>query len=188
MDLAPYPAPMTRDTFLDWAERQELPYEFDGLGPVPMNGGSVGHYAIASRILFELMVRLEGRPNQVISAGAGVMTIEGGVRFPDVVITRSPVDAKARLIPDPVIVFEVSSPSSVRVDRYTKATEYAAVPSILRYIIVEQDSIDAAVMFRTEGSQPWTLTTVSGGAMVQLPEVGIEVSLMDFYKDVEMPA
>ena len=32
--------PMTIDQFLAWEERQELRYEFDGLQPVAMTGGT----------------------------------------------------------------------------------------------------------------------------------------------------
>ena len=34
---------MTLAEFLAWEERQELPYEFDGLPPVAMTGGTVAH-------------------------------------------------------------------------------------------------------------------------------------------------
>ena len=37
------PNPMTLAQFLEWEERQPLRYEFDGIGPVAMTGGSVGH-------------------------------------------------------------------------------------------------------------------------------------------------
>ena len=38
--------PMSLDAFLDWEERQELRYEFDGFQPVAMTGGTFEHSAI----------------------------------------------------------------------------------------------------------------------------------------------
>lgn len=38
--------PMTLAEFLEWEERQELRYEFDGVGPVAMIGGTFAHAAI----------------------------------------------------------------------------------------------------------------------------------------------
>ena len=35
--------PMTLAEFLEWEERQPLRYEFDGVGPVAMTGGTYGH-------------------------------------------------------------------------------------------------------------------------------------------------
>ena len=188
MDMAPNPAPMTREAFLDWAERQELPYEFDGVGPVPMNGGSFVHFAIATRIAGVLNKALEGRLFEAVSAGFGVATSDNRVRFPDVVVIRSPCDLKARLAPYPLIVFELSSPTSVRIDRYVKAREYAGVPSILRFVILEQDSIDATIMSRTDGSAPWDTILLSRGEVLPLPEIGLEIPLDALYQGLDMPA
>ena len=35
--------PMTLAEFLEWEEQQPLRYEFDGVGPVAMTGGTRGH-------------------------------------------------------------------------------------------------------------------------------------------------
>ncbi len=188
MDIAPTPAPMTREAFLDWAERQELPYEFDGLQPVPMNGGNNGHFVIAGNIFGELRDRLKGGPCQPIPAGAGVATIGAAVRFPDVSVTCSPVLMKERLVPSPIVVFEVSSPSSIRNDWKVKLKEYAAVASILRCIIVEQDSAEASVMSRPDGSVPWSMSTLTTGDTVMMPEIGIEVPLDLFYNGLTFEA
>ena len=40
---------MTLAEFLDWEERQELRYEFDGFQPVAMTGGTLRHEAIGER-------------------------------------------------------------------------------------------------------------------------------------------
>lgn len=37
---------MTLAAFLEWEERQELRYEFDGFQPVAMTGGTAEHSAI----------------------------------------------------------------------------------------------------------------------------------------------
>lgn len=34
---------MTRDQILDWAQAQEVRYEFDGLQPVAMTGATADH-------------------------------------------------------------------------------------------------------------------------------------------------
>ena len=54
------------------------------------------------------------------------------MRCPDALITRTKPPGADLLVPDPVAVFEVLSPSSGQVDRIVKVREYAAVPSIRR--------------------------------------------------------
>ena len=41
---------MTLAEFLDWEERQELRYEFDGFQPVDMTGGTLRHETIGNRL------------------------------------------------------------------------------------------------------------------------------------------
>ena len=38
--------PVTLAEFLEWEERQPMRYEFDGVGPVAMTGGTYGHSTI----------------------------------------------------------------------------------------------------------------------------------------------
>jgi hypothetical protein len=45
---------MTVPEFLACEERQELRYEFDGIGPVAMTGGTLGHDIIQSNLIAAL--------------------------------------------------------------------------------------------------------------------------------------
>lgn len=59
---------MTLEQFLDWDERQELRYEFDGHQPVAKTGGTFAHAAIQRNLLFSLTGRLRGRPCQPVGS------------------------------------------------------------------------------------------------------------------------
>jgi Uma2 family endonuclease len=56
--------PMTLAEFLPWEERQELRYEFDGLEPVAMTGGTAGHAIVQRNLAIALGGRLRGQPCQ----------------------------------------------------------------------------------------------------------------------------
>ena len=49
---------MSVDEFLAWERRQELRYEFDGVQPVAMTGGTVAHTVIGSDLVRALDDRL----------------------------------------------------------------------------------------------------------------------------------
>ncbi len=178
---------MTQEAFLDWVERQELPYEFDGVEPMPMHGGNIWHQIMTSNIMFELRKRVDPSTLLVLPPGTGVATVGGRVRFPDVVVVPAGA-APLRVMPDPIVVFEVKSPSSDRLDRFTKAREYAGVPSILRYILLEQDSMHGFVMSRRPGEPAWTLEPLAQGDAVRMPEIGLEGPLEAFSAGVKFPA
>ena len=52
--------PMTKDEFLAWETRQEPRYEFDGIRPVAMTGGSRNHGRIQVNLVAALNTRLRG--------------------------------------------------------------------------------------------------------------------------------
>ncbi|MGA9012401.1 MAG: Uma2 family endonuclease [Acetobacteraceae bacterium] len=178
---------MTRDQFLNWAEAQGGRHEFDGFQPVAMTGGNLNHNQIAINILVALRGRLGGTGCRPHGMDAGVATIGDTVRYPDGVVTCSPANGLSRLVPDPVVVFEVISPTSGHMDRIVKLREYAAVDSIRRYVMVESASIGLTVHERQAAGQRWTVTSIMAGDLLSLPEIGIEIPAAELYEGVEFP-
>ena len=84
-------------------------------------------------------------------------------------------------MPDPVVVFEVASPSSGQIDHAVKLREYRAVSSIRRYVIVDNTGPDITIHARTAGDLDWTSTALTEGEMLTLPEVGIEVPVDELF-------
>jgi Uma2 family endonuclease len=178
---------MTRDQFFDWAEAQNARYEFDGFEPVAMTGGTLNHNGIALNIHRALHARLRGTGGRPWGLDAGVATIGDNVRYPDGVVTCSPTQGGNRLVPSPVVVFEVISPTSSHVDRIVKVREYAAVTSIRRYVIVESASVGLTVHERQNEGQKWTVTTVMADDILSLPEIGVEVPIAELYDGIDLP-
>jgi Uma2 family endonuclease len=174
---------MTLEEFLAWERRQELRYEFDGFEPVAMTGGTVNHSAIATDLVMALRSRL--RAGCRVYRGDVKILVAGRVRYPDAAVTRSPVDGQSDILPNPVVVFEVLSPSTASIDRLIKNGEYAATPSIQRYVMLEQVRIGATV-FARDGAK-WVGTVLLEDAILAMPEIGVELPLRDLYAGVELP-
>ena len=178
---------MTRDQFFDWAEAQDAHYEFDGFLPVAMTGGNLDQNSIAFNIHTALHGRLKGSGCKPLGLDAGVATIGDTVRYPDAVVTRSPTQGASRLVPNPVVIFEVISPTSGHIDRIVKVREYAAVDSILRYVIVESASVGLTVHERQAAGQKWTATTAMADDLLSLSEIGVEIPIGEIYEAVDFP-
>ncbi len=179
---------MTRDQFFAWAEAQDARYEFDGSQPVAMTRGNVNHNRIAFNLHRKLHARLGGSGCEPLGLDAGVATIGDAIRYPDAVVTCSPAVGMSRLVPAPVAVFEVISPTSGRIDRIVKVREYAAVASIRRYVIVESAYAGLTIHEREEGARNWTVTTATAEDALALPELGIEIPVAELYEGVDFPA
>jgi Uma2 family endonuclease len=143
--------PMTLAEFLAWEERQELRWEFDGFQPVAMTGGTEQHETIGTNLRAALHQRLQGRPCRVLGPMLKV-EVAGRIRYPDAFVVCSPPVPGRTVITDPVVVFEVLSEGTSWVDRIAKLREYQATPSIVRYVMLEQDLAALTVLVAGEGS------------------------------------
>lgn len=177
--------PMSRDDFFRWAEGQEGRYEFDGVEPVAMVCGSNNHGTITRNLTTQLHLRLRGSSCRSMTAeGGGVATVGNAIRYPDAAVTCSPVQGTQHLLPNPVVVFEILSPSSRHIDLVVKPIEYGAVPSIRRYVIVEQARAEVRGYVRTVDGAWVEAETLRAGAVLDLPEIGIILPLADIYEDI----
>jgi Uma2 family endonuclease len=179
--------PWTQEQFFDWAEAQDERYEFDGFQPVAMTGGNAGHSVVIRGLHRALDARLRRGPCQPLGPDAGLETVNQAVRYPDALVTCSRFEFADYTIPGVVVVFEVLSPTSGRVDRITKVREYAAVPSIRRYVILESSSIGLTVLEREGPDEAWRTTILIDGDILRMPEISIEMPVSEIYEDITFP-
>lgn len=177
---------MTLEQFLAWEERQALRYEFDGLLPIARTGGTAAHSTIQCNLIVALANRLRGKPCQPFGSMLKIL-VDGRIRYPDVFVVCTPVAPKTTVVADPVAVFEILSDSTSHDDLVVKNAEYRACPSIRRYVTLEQTHAGALVFARK--GEDWVAEPLAGdGAVLRLPELGIEIPLAEFYADVPLAA
>ena len=179
---------MTIDEFLAWEEWQEERWEFDGFEPVAMTGGTAGHAAIQRNLITALTVRLRGKPCQAYNNDLKIM-VAGAIRYPDAFVVSTPIPRSATFVADPVVVFEVLSPSTATTDHFVKNQEYRDTPSIQRYVMLEQDGPGGTVFSRIGGE--WLGRVFDATAVLDMPEIGIAVPVAELYEGIsfgEQPA
>jgi len=175
--------PMSVQEFLAWEERQEARWEFDGFEPVAMTGGTEVHEGIGTRLRTLLDTRLMGKRCRVRGPTMKIEVV-GRIRYPDAVVSCTPLGRGDTVIRDPVVVFEVLSPGTSRIDRIEKLREYQATPSIQRYVILEPDSIAATVF--TRRGEDWIGSALITGDTLVMPEIDVAIPLSEIYADVEL--
>jgi Uma2 family endonuclease len=107
--------------------------------------------------------------------------------YPDVLVAcgdRRYVDRRQDVLKNPVVVFEVLSPSTERKDRTTKANAYRLIESLQAYVLVSQKDPRVEVYARSDDGS-WPCTVYQGfDAVVQLEAIGCSLSLAEIYRDV----
>ena len=165
--------------FLVWEERQELRYEFDGVEPVAMTGGTIAHDQITFDLRTALVARLAGTRCRPLGPNVK-MIADGRARYPDAMVVCHAISPTATVAGDPIVVFEVLSEGSSETDLIDKNREYRATPSIQRYVVLQQTHKAAIVFVRREDG--WLSEIISGNdAILDLPEIGIAVPLHEVY-------
>jgi len=176
--------PWTTETFLAWEDRQEGKHEFDGRGVIPMTGGSLAHQEIVFNLRGLLSRLLADRPFQV--AHEMRLRIGARIRYPDVVVFAGPLDQTTRTLTDAVAIFEVLSDDTATNDRVEKLIDYAEVPALRSYVLLEQTAV-AATLFQREPGGGWTASAHTAGALV-VPGLDIVLPLADLYQGLTFPA
>ena len=149
-----------------------------------MTGGTSEHSAIQRNLITALTNRLRGQQCQPHGSELKI-AVAGSIRYPDAFVVCSTVPRGTTVVTDPVVVFEVLSPSTSTTDRIVKNQEYRDTPSIRRYVMLEQDR-QAATVFARAGDD-WVGHVVSGDAVLVMPEIGIELPLAELYEGVSFP-
>ncbi|MCQ4162351.1 Uma2 family endonuclease [Roseomonas sp. GC11] len=174
--------PMSLQDFLAWESGQALRHEFDGTAPVAMTGGTAAHAALQRNLAIAIGGRLRGQPCRFFGSDLKV-EVAGSIRYPDGFVVCGPVDPRSTLLREPVVVFEVLSTSTAGTDRITKNHEYAATPSIRRYVMLEQDRVAATIFARA--GEDWVGHVLRADAVLDMPEIGLSLPLAELYEGLD---
>ena len=179
------PKPMTPDEFLAWEADQELKWEFDGFQPVAMTGGTRAHSVIQANLITALTNGLAGKSCRAYGSDLKVQT-GPGYRYPDASVSCTPFPDSKVAVAEPVVIFEVLSAGTSGDDRTVKLAEYEALPSVRRYVMLEQDRVFATVITRTETGWDHALAGLDGRLV--MPEIGVEIPVTELYDGLALVA
>lgn len=175
---------LTLDGFLEWENRQEERYEFVGGVVRLMAGGTEGHDRIGIKIISALDRRLRGTPCSVHGSNLKVLSLAADASmYPDAFVRCRSRDDSRTTVDDPVVVFEVLSPGTVKYDLTRKRPAYEAIPSLRRVVFVSPDRAYLDVETRGEDGS-WEESEVEGlDAVLDLSELGISLPLAEIYEE-----
>ena len=86
---------------------------------------------------------------------------------------------------EPILIIEVLSPNTERTDRIEKRDAYKLLPSVMEYVLVDQDR-PAVEIYRRRSN--WWRELVEPDAAVVLESIGVTLSFEQIYRQVEFPA
>jgi len=164
--------PMTVEAYIEWALQQPRGrFELLRGEIVPMNSEQTGHIRIKYRIarVLESAIAAASINCQMLTDGATVRIDNHTAFEPDALVYwGDPLPDDTIIIPEPVIVVEVLSPSTASIDASTKFAGYFKVQSIAHYLIVDGPA-HTVVHHRREADGTIRSAAVSEGALTLDP-------------------
>jgi Uma2 family endonuclease len=180
---------MTCDEFYIWQLDQDERYELVEGVPVPlrgMTGASNVHDVILVNCIGELYARLRGKPCRVASADTALRTSIRSSRRPDVTVDRAPPDSRSYESRRPTVVVEVLSPSTRKIDPFTKLDEYRRHATLRHILLIDPDLLAAKLYSRPEGGDWMDADLIGEEAMVELSAIDVVLPLKALYERVEL--
>jgi len=165
----------------------EIKYEYIDGQVYAMAGASKNHSLISNNIARELANRLKQKKSscKTLSSDIKVKIAEPTTRFyyPDVLIECA--DSGDDYYSDhPILIVEVLSKSTRKMDRTIKLQDYIGIVSLQEYVLIEQDFCEIQVMRR---HQPWQPDSYYLGDEIHFSSLNISVSVADIYYQVNNP-
>jgi Uma2 family endonuclease len=162
-------------------------HEYVGGAIHAMVGARNAHSLISTNALVMLGGRLRGKPCRPFNSDTKIrLRLASEVRFyyPDVSIICRQNPQKDLFQDEPTVILEVLSPHTLRIDEGEKKDAYLNVPSLMVYLIVEQEAPAVVVWRRFELG--FVRETYQGiDAVIPLSEIDSELPLSELYDAVE---
>lgn len=175
-------APMTAAAFMAWQEAQSSGRRYELLDGIvyEMQAERLVHIRVKSRVhkLLEHEIAKGGLSCEAIADGMAVKVTENIVFEPDVLVRcGETLPGATLLLTDPMIVIEIVSPTSQRIDVLRKFARYFLNPSIIHYLIIIPAEKSAIHHRRLTDGQIVSLPNETG--LVKLDPPGLVLDLAE---------
>jgi Uma2 family endonuclease len=180
------PRRMTVAEFLDWAMAQPRGrYELVRGEVVAMAPERALHNVVKAEVYVALRnaAKQAGLPCTVFSDGMTVVIDNEHSREPDAAVQCGvPFKPGTTVLEAPLIVVEVTSPSSERDDTGEKLVEYFSVPSIRHYLVVIPGK--KVVVHHARGQGGDILTRIASSGVIDLTPPGMSVPVAELLPEI----
>ncbi|MGB0862881.1 MAG: Uma2 family endonuclease [Saprospiraceae bacterium] len=179
----------TVDEYFNLEERSNNKSEFRNGKIITMAGGTYAHNKISLNIAIALALILDVDFFDVISNDQAIYIPEHHhfVYSDTAVLKGEPLFYKKnkRAVLNPILVFEVTSRSTEKYDRFAKFNKYKSIESFEEYVLVDQE-MPLVEVFSKKENEEWLRKSYIGlDENIHLSSVNCDLKMADLYKKVK---
>lgn len=178
------------DEYLKSEEASPVKREYARGHVYAMAGARNLHQTIVSTFLGLMFGKLRGKPCQPFDSNTKVrvrMPTETRFYYPDGMVVCDSNSADDTHQDRPVVIAEVTSPSTQRLDATEKLDAYLTIPSLSVYLIIDTTQPRVVAYHRT--NEGFVASTYEGlPATIPLQAIGTDLALAELYERVDFAA
>jgi len=168
----------------------DIKHEYAGGYVYAMAGARNAHNTIAVNFVSVMHARLRGRPCEPFNSDTKVrvrMPTHTRFYYPDGMVVCEPNPGSDTYQDRPVVIAEVISEVTRRIDEGEKREAYLTIPTLASYLVIESDRARVVVHERTDsGFVPRLYEGLD--ALVPLASIRVELALADLYERIDFTA
>ncbi|WP_341327672.1 Uma2 family endonuclease [Methylotuvimicrobium sp. KM2] len=149
-----------------------------------MTGASDKHNKIAVNLTFQLMAALREKGSGCFPYSMDMkVKVQNDFYYPDVMVVCDRQDLESDYYKThPVVIIEVLSPATRRIDKTLKRQAYLSLESLQEYVLIEQDKAEIEVFTRQNG---WQAAYYYLGDTIHFESIDTSISVEDIYYQVD---
>lgn len=181
---------LTADEYLRIERLAETKSEYVNGQVYAMAGGTVRHNLIAGNIYRRIGNQLEKRPCMIFNSDMKVRIDKANAfRYPDFSGLCGPIlhhDGEQDAYCNPALIVEVLSPSTAAFDRGEKFILYRLLDTLVEYLLVRQDRMEAE-LFSRESTQQWSSVIYNEASdVIAVKSLNCTLTLEEIYDKVSL--
>jgi Uma2 family endonuclease len=171
--------------YLAGEQSSRIKYEYVDGRIFAMAGGTNAHNRIASRVLIALGRQLSGSSCEAYNSDTKIRVRKGEQTYfyyPDATVVCQSNPDTDTFQDYPVLIVEVVSESTRRIDEGEKRDHYLSIGSLSAYVLLEQDRAAARGYFRQEDGSVVENVYDDPHAVLEFARLGVKLGLDELYE------
>jgi Uma2 family endonuclease len=185
-DTREYLGRMTVEEYLAFEENSPVRHEYVAGEVFAMSGVTTRHNLINLNLAQQFRAAAKKRGCRVFMSDVMLRATDDRFYYPDLVVACGKAGEVERIVEEPTIVVEVTSPTTRATDRREKLETYQRMPTLICYLIVEQRRRQVFLYSRASSGE-WSREEIVGSGEVVIPSVDARITLDEIYEDVPLP-
>jgi len=145
---------------------------------------NANHNLIAGSILVSLSIHLRDSKCEPFFGHLKVRAAENIFYYPDILVSCEENPENPYFRNQPILIIEVTSPSTKHIDRREKLLFYQQMPSVLEYVVVDQHKMNVEVHRRQPNGGWITYYFNEPSDVVEFQSAGLTLPVTEIYRRV----